>query len=691
MMLQTTTLSRSLPGLLLIMSCLLSGCRRAQPEALTAPGEAAAGVHAAAEDAPLTPAPTSSVNTRVHPPPAKPLKSVPAPVMSAADSPILFRGIGAGHFNGLQQPLAKTPAETVIAGISDSGHLLLTALQDEQQVRVQVEDLITGQQQLKRDEPTGLDAFQFAPGGESFTYRAPELNDVVTWTAIGPAIPHPRQTATDFEHPLAFSPDGRRVALRVSEHSVQLRDVSRPLPQHLLTGHQATVQVAAFSRDGQTLVTGDAAGQLIRWNVATGAKAGTWSFTRSLLSTPATEIAADASQAADSNSARALAKFRNGLTAIAISPDQRVLAVGTASGYTQTFDMEHGTALSPVFHQSPVTDIIFASDVASLLVVTRPVETQSSNGQSGSITRWWRAPPAPIQLTQQDGSVRFAALDVTGQRAVTGGIDRQLRIWDAETKSLLHTLDNGGEAIAAGALSPDGRRAVTAAYGSGLTCWDLAGMKSLGKRYGHQKRIWTFDFAADNDTFASGSDDQTVRIWSFSTQKTKQTITLDAAVRFVRFSPDGQLLVTATLDPRGWQFPARLQLWNAVTAKPVAEFQGHRTAVNAAVFSADGRDLFSYDAAGLMCRWQVATGKLIGSQSQSTGLSCAGLMGPRGLIVTRQFPNGILMHRSGDFHPVAMFPVPTRSIADLNVAGRGNRIIAGTEEGTVYLWDLGHE
>jgi hypothetical protein len=41
--------------------------------------------------------------------------------------------------------------------------------------------------------------------------------------------------------------------------------------------------------------------------------------------------------------------------------------------------------------------------------------------------------------------------------------------------------------------------------------------------------------------------------------------------------------------------------------------------------------------------------------------------------------------------PVSEFDVPTRSIGDLNVASRGNRIIAGTEEGSVFVWSLDNE
>jgi WD40 repeat protein len=371
----------------------------------------------------------------------------------------------------------------------------------------------------------------------------------------------------------------------------------------------------------------------------------------------------------------------NGIAAIAFSRDQRVLAVGTSTGFTQTFDLQHRTQLSPVFHQIPVSNLRFAEDAASLLVAT----------QFGDVARWWRAPDPPQLLEGHQGSVRFAALDDAGRRAVTGGVDRTLKVWDSERGSLFRSLENGSEAIVAGALSPDGRRAVTCGYGSGVMYWDLAEMKALGKRYGHKQRVWSLAFSPDGETVATGSDDQTVRIWTFSTQKTLRMIEHGAPVHFVRFSPDGMNLLTSTVDPRGWQFPARLQLWETATGKRIREFQGHRATVNSAVFSADGQELTSCGADGQVCRWKVATGECLSDTYRPHGLSHAGLILGSQCLVMRRFSTGVFIDRAGSRERMAEFDVPTRTIGDLNVAAQGSRLIAGTEEGAVYVWSLGHD
>lgn len=373
--------------------------------------------------------------------------------------------------------------------------------------------------------------------------------------------------------------------------------------------------------------------------------------------------------------------FNRGVSTLAFSLDQRVLAVGTATGYTQTFDLMQRRELATVFHPTAICDLAFASDGASLLVATL----------SGDVTRWWRAPALPRMLSGHQGSTRFVALDATGQRAVTGGQDKRLCVWDAGQGTLLSSLDNAGEVITTGALSPDGRRAVTGSFGSGVVFWDLVSLQRLTKRYGHGKRIQSLAMTQDGQSVASGSEDQTVRVWDFATQKTKLTIPHGAPVHFVTFSPDGTKLLTSTIDPRGWQFASRLRLWDTSTGKLLSELQGHQVAVNAGVFSPDGSQLTTCGADGHLCRWNVSTSQRIQESFRSDGLSHAGLINGGRLLVLRRFNKGIIIQPVDSHVRWAEFDVPTRSVGDLNVASRGDRIIAGTEEGPVYVWSIGHE
>lgn len=489
----------------------------------------------------------------------------------------------------------------------------------------------------------------------------------------------------------AVSPDGRLAATASDDRSIVLWDVAKRSRVAVLQGHGHPVRAVAFSPDSKRLASGDREGTVIIWNVPSGEQAWSVALNNSLVQlqreptvTPTVALNNQAvpRPAADPGSRNVFAfASEQGISAVAFSGDQCVLAVGTATGYTQTFDLTHRRELSVVHHQAPIGDLAFAADGASLLVATTP----------GNVSRCWQAPSGPRMLSGHQGSVRFAALDASGHRAVTGGQDKRLCVWDVDQGSLLQSLDNAGEAIVSGAISRDGRRAVTGSYGSGVVFWDLNAGKRLAKRYGHGKRVLSFAFSPDGNFVASGCEDQTVRIWDFVSQKTKHTITHDAAVHYVAFSPNGAKLLTSTIDPRGWQFPARLRLWEAATGRPLNELKGHRAVVNAAVFSTDGRSLTSCGADGQLCRWTVANGERTHDSYRPDGLSHAGLIDDGRLLVVRRFNSGVIIYSTVSMARLSEFDVPTRSVGDLGVAAQGNRVIAGTEEGPVYVWSIGHE
>lgn len=518
-----------------------------------------------------------------------------------------------------------------------------------------------------------------------------------------------------------ISASGRWGATGSDDCTVVLWNVTTHSPHLTLRGHEYPVQSVAFSLDSGWLVSGDQRGHFILWEVPTGRQIWSAALRDALVqrrADPATgtpqaalseffgpmfsggarnpqkaDAAAESSKtdsdipfgevqpASPGTDSSAVSARDRGIVALAISRDQRVLAVGTASGYMQTFDLVGRRELSPAFQRSSIGDLAFSTDVASLLVATR----------AGDVTRWRRAPEPPQLLAAHQGRVHFAALDSSGRRAVTGGVDKTLRVWDVDQGALVESFENDGEAVATGALAPDGRRAVTCGYGSGVVFWDLVAMARLGKRFGHAKRVHALAFSGDGNTVASGGDDQTVRVWDFATQKTRYVISHDAAVRFIAFTPDGEKLLTATIDPRSWQFPARLRLWETATGKPVTELSGHRVAVTGAAFSADGRELTSCGADGQVCRWNAMSGELLSDTFRPNGLSHAGLVCGGQCLVMRRFNDGISVDNSSSLARMAELDVPTRAVSDLNVARGGNRIIAGTEEGAVYVWSLNHE
>jgi WD40 repeat protein len=167
--------------------------------------------------------------------------------------------------------------------------------------------------------------------------------------------------------------------------------------------------------------------------------------------------------------------------------------------------------------------------------------------------------------------------------------------------------DSSGDPLPPGALARLGT----------LRLWHEGGITALALSP-DGKVLATAGFAAD--LFPDERDNALgpqVRLWDAATGKMLRTADAPGRpVRSLSFSPDGALLAGAA-DNQIW-------LWQASTGKRVRRLVGHKEPVRAVYFSRDGRLLHSlgfvprirlvlHADGGELCRWDVATGKLLRS------------------------------------------------------------------------------
>jgi WD40 repeat protein len=79
-----------------------------------------------------------------------------------------------------------------------------------------------------------------------------------------------------------------------------------------------------------------------------------------------------------------------------------------------------------------------------------------------------------LTLTGHSDEVNAVAVTPDGKRAVSASRDRTLRVWDLESGKEKLTLTGHSGQVTAVAVTPDGKRAVSVSWDNTLRVWDLA-------------------------------------------------------------------------------------------------------------------------------------------------------------------------------------------------------------------------
>ncbi len=219
-----------------------------------------------------------------------------------------------------------------------------------------------------------------------------------------------------------------------------------------------------------------------------------------------------------------------------------------------------------------------------------------------------KAPELVQTLTGHSGSVRALAFAPEGGRLVSGGDDRSLRLWEAESGRQLGRLDNVGCGVKAVAFGPRG----TFLFGGGdreqagdggVHVWDLAGGKEAAPLLGHDNWVAGLAVVPGGRLALSAGFDKTVRVWDLEAGKEGGKFTgHTSGVNAVSVSADGRLAASGGSDQM-------VRLWEVGRQREVKRFAGHTAAVKAVALAADGRRVLSGSWDGTVRLWDADSGK----------------------------------------------------------------------------------
>ncbi|MBE9069533.1 NACHT domain-containing protein [Leptolyngbya cf. ectocarpi LEGE 11479] len=430
---------------------------------------------------------------------------------------------------------------------------------------------------------------------------------------------------------------------------------------------------------------------------------------------------------------------------VAVSPNGRQLATGGSDCTVKVWDLEtRQLILTGVGHSSQVTSVRFSPDGQQLI-----------SGSLDQTVRLWSLTAGTIKtglvLEGHEAFVWSVRFHPHAPVAASSSSDRTIRLWSTVTGQLLAALTGHTDQITRIEFCPDGRSLVSCSNDLTLKQWDVspwvpagnishdalstekvsseseakspAAGSVLATFKGHTNQIWAISLTAHGKMMASGSLDQTVRLWNLETGQLQQTIRgHNHEILCNTVSSDGQYVISGSSD-------RTIRVWHRTTGKLVRTLRGHQNWVlTLAVhptrpllasgssdgtvrlwnletgtpqllekcgswiwslqFSPDGETLVSGSFDQTLRLWQVETGELQRSIESINALHWSLAFSPDGQLLALTDGDDqvqIRNARTGDPLQTLANPSPLLSVA----FGPDSRTIAsGGYDGSVCLWQV---
>lgn len=473
-------------------------------------------------------------------------------------------------------------------------------------------------------------------------------------------------TLTDFDNQvssIAFHPDGKQmVTASGNQHTdfragnVKVWDVEKRNAVRRLNKQAEPFLAVAFSPDGSQILAAGGEGDTVQ---------------------PSGDL-----KLWDAESGELINSFKghsNWISCVTFSPDGSRIASGAWDRTVRLWDVTSGNEIKSLTGSSGSVHCISFNHDGSRLVSGGDVLMADG-------VRVWDTKRVEQARSLDSGRESVEGIEYfpDGSR-IAAASGKFIDVWDLEKGTLIQSIESDQDTIRSLSVSPDGLWIASGGRDKTVCIWDAESGERRHVLRGHIEPLISVQFSPSGKRVVSSSGlyprAGTIRVWNVASGE--EELRIDAHpknINGVRFSPDESIIASASEDKT-------IKLWNAQTGALLNTLKGHQSFVHCVEFSPDGLRIAT-GGGGKVKIWDVATGSLLGTLDGHTGYVTSVCFSPDGSrLASGSYDRSVRLWDADSFEELTAIRGHSQIVFSIKFSPDGRQLASSSGDGLIKLFD----